>query len=94
MDLEGIGNNAARKSLQPQTGCTCADHYSTFPNILQHCVLRFHLKILTKTVLKNNQATKISFAFFSPPQLTLSFTLCLLSQEQKDRHLLMINICC
>lgn len=63
MDLEGIGNNAAWKFLQPQTGCTCADHYSTFPNILQHCVLRFHLKILTKTVLKNNQATKIILCF-------------------------------
>lgn len=92
MDLEGIGYNSAWKSVQPQTGCTCADHYSTFPNILESCGLRFNFKILMKTMLKNNQATKISFAFLSPPQLILSFILCLLRQERKDRHLLMINI--
>lgn len=29
MDLEGIGYSAAQKSLLPQRGCICADHYSS-----------------------------------------------------------------
>lgn len=67
MDLEGIGYNSAWKSVQPQTGCTCADHYSTFPNILESCGLRFNLKILMKTMLKNKQQ---KYPLLSSPHLS------------------------